>query len=308
MAGSAPRLSIGLPVFNGERWVARAIQSLLEQSYRDFVLVVSDNASTDGTEQVVRGLAAEDPRIRYVRQPENRGGAWNFNEVFRLRDPGSEFFKWQAADDQVRPGFLEALIPVLDEQPDVVLTHCRSVDVFPDGSEQLQWPSPGGDDPDVVRRFADYTRHRHAALQQFGVVRSAVLARTALLAPFSDADLSLLAEISLHGRLVDVDEVLFARHVHDQQSTAAFRTRRERMTWWDPESAERLVLVPTWLMGRELLRAIDRAPLTREQRSGCLRALLPWAADSGLRLGNDLASSARAVAQHALAGVRRAAR
>jgi glycosyltransferase involved in cell wall biosynthesis len=307
VTATAPRLSIGMPVRNGEQWVARAITSLLEQDFEDFVLVVSDNGSTDGTATVVQDLAARDPRVRYVRQPVDHGGAWNFNEVFRLRDPGSEFFKWAAADDRHRPGFLSATIAVLDAQPDVVVAHCRTVDVVGAAQEEVLAPeSPEGHDPDVVRRFRAYTHHRHSAFQQFGVIRAAVLEQTALLAPFSDSDLSLLAEISLHGRLVDVDEVLFERYVHDSQSTATHRTRRQRMAWFDPDAADRVVLLPTAMMGRELLRAIDRAPLTAAQRRGCRRQLLGWVADSRLRFANDVASSARAAVERAVRRVRRA--
>jgi hypothetical protein len=123
------------------------------------------------------------------------------------------------------------------------------------------------------------------------------MARTALLAPFSDSDLSLLAELALHGRLVDVDDVLFERHVHSSQSTAAHPTRRSRMSWFDPAAADRVWLFPTWLMGRELLRAIDRAPLSSRDRWRCrARLALTWAPDSSLRFANDLVSSIRATA------------
>jgi glycosyltransferase involved in cell wall biosynthesis len=280
-----------MPVRNGGLWIEAAIGSLLEQDYTDFLLVVSDNGSTDDTEAVVRRLAAEDSRIRYVRQASDHGGAWNHNEVFRLRHPGSEYFKWAAADDRHRPGYLAATVKLLDERPEAVLAHCRTVDVLGDGPEHLAEESPAGDDPDTVRRFGAYVRQRHAAFQGFGLVRASAMARTALLAPFTDSDLSLLAELSLHGRLVDVDEVLFERRVHAGQSTATHRTRRERMAWFDPGAADRTWLLPTALMGRELLRAIDRAPLSPPERWGCRRQLLHWAADSAVRFGHDVSSS-----------------
>ena len=82
---AAPRLSIGLPVYNGENYLAAAIESLLGQTYGDFELIISDNASTDGTEDICRGYAAQDPRIRYCRQPQNIGGAPNHNYSGRSR-------------------------------------------------------------------------------------------------------------------------------------------------------------------------------------------------------------------------------
>ena len=70
---AVPRLSIGLPVYNGENFLAESIESLLGQSYEDFELIISDNASTDGTEDICRSYAQQDSRIRYIRQPHNIG-------------------------------------------------------------------------------------------------------------------------------------------------------------------------------------------------------------------------------------------
>ena len=108
-----PRVSVGIPVFNGERFLAETIESILAQTFKDFEIVISDNASTDRTEEICRSYAARDPRIRYNRNDTNRGAAWNHNRVFELAR--GEYFKWQSHDDfcaprvsggvRVRPGF-----------------------------------------------------------------------------------------------------------------------------------------------------------------------------------------------------------
>src|SRR4051812_3389434 len=92
-----PRLSIGLPVYNGERYVAQAVESLLGQTYSDFELIVCDNASTDGTEAILRKLAGSDSRVRYHRNDVNIGATPNFNRAFALAR--SPYFKWSAHDD-----------------------------------------------------------------------------------------------------------------------------------------------------------------------------------------------------------------
>jgi len=109
-----PKVSIGMPVYNGEPFIREAIDSLLAQNYKDFELVISNNASTDGTDAICREYAAKDARIRYVRQPVNQGGIANF--LFVLDEAVGEYFMWAAADDWWSPDWLSALVPLLEDQ------------------------------------------------------------------------------------------------------------------------------------------------------------------------------------------------
>ena len=84
MSNNKPRISIGMPVFNGEKFIAETLDSLLTQTYSDFELIISDNASTDNTEQICRKYASKDPRINYFRNKSNFGAAKNYNRVFKL--------------------------------------------------------------------------------------------------------------------------------------------------------------------------------------------------------------------------------
>src|ERR1035437_6848500 len=93
----SPKVSIGMRVYNGGKYIRRALASLLAQTFTDFELIISDNASTDGTEAICREYAAGDPRIRYVRQGENLGAMANFR--FVLNEAGGEYFMWAAHDD-----------------------------------------------------------------------------------------------------------------------------------------------------------------------------------------------------------------
>ena len=107
---STPKVSIGMPVYNGSPFIREALDSLLNQTFTDFELIISDNASTDETESICREYAAKDPRIRYVRQPENRGALLNFQ--FVLDEAVGEYFMWAAADDMWSSEWIEELLPV----------------------------------------------------------------------------------------------------------------------------------------------------------------------------------------------------
>jgi glycosyltransferase involved in cell wall biosynthesis len=118
----APLVSIGLPVFNGESFLRRALDSLLAQSFTDFELIISDNASTDQTRDICEEYAARDPRMRYIRQASNLGGLENFN--FVLREAQSKYFMWAAVDDLWDPEFILSLLKSLEEDPAAVGAFC----------------------------------------------------------------------------------------------------------------------------------------------------------------------------------------
>jgi len=103
-------LSVGMPVYNGEPFISEAIKSLLSQSFSDFRLVISDNASIDNTEEICRDYESRDKRVSYIKQERNMGGAYNFRFVVeQSQDP---FFMWAAADDRWDPLWLETLLPI----------------------------------------------------------------------------------------------------------------------------------------------------------------------------------------------------
>ncbi|MDR7898959.1 glycosyltransferase family 2 protein [Thermosynechococcus sp. JY1334] len=105
-----PKVSIGMPVYNGEKFIRDALDSLLAQTFTDFELIISDNASTDQTEAICREYAAKDKRIRYVRQAQNLGAAANFKYV--LDEARGEYFMGAAADDKWDPRWIEILLPI----------------------------------------------------------------------------------------------------------------------------------------------------------------------------------------------------
>ncbi|UBF27329.1 glycosyltransferase [Kovacikia minuta CCNUW1] len=121
MSDRLPRVSVGLAVYNGENYIREAIDSILAQTFEDFELIISDNASTDKTQEICLEYAARDQRIRYDRADRNRGAAWNQNRVFELST--GTYYKLAAHDDVIAPDYLAKCVAVLDQNPAVVLCH-----------------------------------------------------------------------------------------------------------------------------------------------------------------------------------------
>lgn len=121
-SATRPFVSIGMPVYNGERYIRQALDSLLAQTFTDYEIVVSDNASTDATGAICQEYEKKDSRIRYVRQPENLGAARNFKFVLDQATAG--YFMWAACDDVRSPDFIEINLRFLQSHPDFVASTC----------------------------------------------------------------------------------------------------------------------------------------------------------------------------------------
>ena len=228
-----PRVSIGLPVFNGARYLEATARSILDQSYRDLELVISDNASTDETPDICRELAREDPRVRYERVPENVGAAPNYNRLVDLAR--GEFFKWAPHDDPLAPTLVERFVEEFDARPDASLVYARAVRIDEAGVEVgLDTSSIATDAPSPVRRATHVIANVSMATPVVGLVRLDALRRTRLIASFPASDYVLLAELALLGAIVEHPEPLMRRRVHDQSSRKVNVTKRAAQRWFDP--------------------------------------------------------------------------
>lgn len=170
----APRVSIGLPVYNGQDYLSQALDALLAQTYSDFELVISDNASMDDTEEICRQYAARDGRIRYHRSEENLGAAPNFNRAFELSR--AEYFKWAAHDDLCGPEYLERTVAVLDGDASVVLCHVGTTETDESGTVvRTLAPKPQMGSRHVHERLYDCICVPHPQVMVFGLIRANVL-------------------------------------------------------------------------------------------------------------------------------------
>jgi glycosyltransferase involved in cell wall biosynthesis len=270
---SLPRLSIGLPVYNGERFLRFALDAILNQTYRDFELIISDNASTDSTMRICQEYAARDSRVRYCRNLENVGSAENFNLVFA--QARGQYFKWSAADDIISPTFLEKCIEVLDRDPSILLSYSRADRIDSSGEVDGSYDYPMRvSHPSAHVRFSDLILVNHFCIAVFGVVRREVLAKTPLIGKYVGSDRVLLAELGLRGRFYEVPEYLFHRRDHPQSSGRMFNIYN-RLAWFDPSKRSQLNLV-NWRVGMEYIHSINRVNLPLVEKMQCYQSTLRW--------------------------------
>jgi glycosyltransferase involved in cell wall biosynthesis len=247
MSHSSPvKVSFGLPVYNGERFVAKAIQSLLDQTFTDFEVIVCDNASTDSTAEICEEFARQDSRIRYHRQEINIGAKANFNRVFEYSR--GKYFKWVAADDVCGPRYLALTVGALDRDPTAVLAHTRSSIINSKDEvvspEELEHGTIFDEGVPVDVRPIDGTRcfdagHRHQRFQEilldtfwcfeiFALIRREAMLLTYPKRPYYGSDKVMLAQLSLLGRFIELPEMQFFRRAHRGNSTNLTINDREK--------------------------------------------------------------------------------
>jgi glycosyltransferase involved in cell wall biosynthesis len=211
-ATRVPRVSIGLPVYNAP-YLGRTVDSLLAQSFVDFEVIISDNASTDGTATVARDYAARDSRVRYIRNPRNIGVARNYNRTVDLAR--GQYFKWAASDDLIDPTFVEKCVKVLDHDRSVVAAFARTKLIDADDQPLTDChDSFHVVDARPSDRLARVFTNLGLCDAQYGVIRLETLRKTHLLGNFVGSDLAFLAELALHGKLFEIQEYLFLRRMH----------------------------------------------------------------------------------------------
>jgi glycosyltransferase involved in cell wall biosynthesis len=273
-----PRLTIGMPVRNGERYLELAASSVLAQTFEDLELLIADNASTDGTAAICEELRRRDPRVRCVRHAENIGVAGNHN--FTAENARGELFRWAAHDDLIEPTTLEKCVDLLDGSgPGTVLAFPRTEIIDEHGDHLMFWseqgaieePTPSG----RLRALLESPRgHLYGGFLTpfYGVMRTAVLRSTALHRYFYAADLVLLVELGLRGRFAEVGEPLYKRRQHAAQSGGwSSATELERDLWMNPGFRGHSMLRTRLTAG--YVDAVLRAPMTPLERLRCLAAV-----------------------------------
>jgi glycosyltransferase involved in cell wall biosynthesis len=286
---SAPLVSVGLFVYNGERFIEEALESILTQTFTDFELIISDNASTDRTGKIARAYAERDDRIRYYRNETNIGAGWNARRVYELAT--GKYFKWAAVDDIIEPDLLRRCVEILEGDPGCVVAYARTKEVDENGTFIKNYMMPmqtSSNDPAV--RFREMLLIDHNCYQIYGVMRMSALRRIPPQGVYVSGDRVLLARMSLLGRFYEVPEHLFISRHHSAQSTKTLpvrmkQSRRLRLTnrysalpspeWWDPAKT-RTISFPEFRKLREYFLSVYCAPLGAGQKLRCYSMLLPW--------------------------------
>jgi glycosyltransferase involved in cell wall biosynthesis len=277
-AAAAPRLTLGLPVYNGERFLAESIDALLAQTYTDFELIVSDNGSTDRTPEIARRYADQDPRVHYVHHPVNRGSTYNHNVTIQLAR--GQLFKWVSHDDLYHPELLQRCVEAIDARPEISLAHAWTAFIDEEGhvTHKIDYPLTT-DVPDPVERFRSIL-YTHGGDDIYGIIPMSVLRRVRPFGSYHWADRTYVAELALQGPFHNVPEFLYFRRDHPARTTrVGNRDIRVRCSRLDPARANRwrhpvVRLVGEYLLG--FVTAIGRAPISRRDRWRCRKVLALW--------------------------------
>jgi glycosyltransferase involved in cell wall biosynthesis len=294
-----PRLAIGLPVRNGERYLLEAVECLLTQTHADFELLIADNASTDATPDICRELVRRDARVSYVRHRENIGAAPNFNFVFR--QTRGEYFKWVAHDDLCEPAFLARCIEQLDNDPAVALCHTHSNWIDSEGAVLGPANYDGGvTDARPSRRFIAALRLGYPVIV-WGVFRRDAANGTGLIESFVGSDRYFLGELLLRGRAALVPECLFSLRQHESSFNRSYHrlSHQDRQLWFDP----RMRMGGVTAMAAVTARVVGRLvfdPIPLRERAAC-------AGYVGRRLGGFLKHRVVDAAGRAIGGLGHAA-
>lgn len=201
-------VSIGVPVFNGGTYLRGALESLVGQDYKNIELIISDNGSTDRTEEICREYEAHDPRIRYFRSEKNEGIFRNFQRVFELST--GVYFMWAAYDDLWDPSFVRKCKEMLESTPDAALicTNVRIIDE--EGNKVSEKALIGASAPDRATRVRQFLSCHDLGYPTYGLARRETFERLLPLQPFWGTDFIFLTKLCLLGAIGVVPEALFS--------------------------------------------------------------------------------------------------
>lgn len=286
--GPRPRVSIGLPVYNGENYMAAAIEGVLAQTFTDLELIIADDASTDRTAEICRDYAARDPRVRYHRNERNRGAAPNYNNLVRLAR--GEYFKWIAHDDVITPDYLAKTVDALDRRPEAVLAHTQVRMIDKDGGELTFYDNalPLTTGTSQAERFRGVVLDRYAHHAFFGLMRAEALGKTPLHKSYAGGDRALVVFLALLGPFAHVPEPLYWQRHHPDRYFVKV-SARERAAWHDRENTM-IVASPLFHLYKELIWGVRTYVAEANERRRCYRDLARWWAFdmNGLRVGLEL--------------------
>ncbi|WP_405234358.1 glycosyltransferase family 2 protein [Lentisalinibacter salinarum] len=265
------RVTIGVPVFNGENWLAATVNSVLDQTFADLKVVICDNASTDGSAEIASALVKQDERITYHRNQENVGVFRNFDRAFELSD--SEFFKWCAVGDLIDKSFVARAVEALDRRQDAVLAYSQT-ELFGEFSDkpEIQDVEMELDVPDAVARYRAYFGNCRLNNLFHGLIRSDALSRTGLNKRFRGSDQCVVAALLLRGPFVRLGGKLLYRRVDVDTSTA--RKSASELRDFFSSDLRALDQLPTWKFQLQLFVDLLRSPLRYSEKLTLVKFLI----------------------------------
>lgn len=231
-------MTIGIPVYNGEDYIEATLDSALAQTHRNIEILISDNASTDRTPEILREYAERDDRIRLMLNDVNVGAAPNYNLV--LNGAKADYFAWLSADDLLEPTYVERAVEILNARPEVVCVYSHSGRIDQHGERvgdyhdtmaklRLDHSNPGVRFSDAVLGFP--------AIVLFGVMRRSTMLDTPGHGAYIGGDRVFVSEMALKGLIVRVSEELFQRRVHPD-AYSSILDKSAKAKWFAGEDAE----------------------------------------------------------------------
>jgi glycosyltransferase involved in cell wall biosynthesis len=258
-----PRVSIGMPLYNREKYVAASIEAHLHQTYSDFELIITDNASTDRGPEICKAYAAKDSRVKYFLNPVNLGATGNFRRCFELST--GEFFRWTPSDDLVSPNLLERAVQILDSDPSVFVAYPRTKLIDADGNitgdfdEELHLMQ---DQPS--ERWKGVSRNLRLGNLHYGLSRMDKMRKTGLLRNYMGGDFPLISEMSLYGKFCEIPDAFFYRRMHEEASSA-MKDKKDVMAFFDPKKRNKFFLY-NWVHLGANLKSTARAPISLSEK------------------------------------------
>ncbi|HKK15614.1 MAG TPA: glycosyltransferase family 2 protein [Gammaproteobacteria bacterium] len=272
-----PLVSIGIPVYNGENYLHYAIESVLAQTYSNFELIISDNASIDATQEICREFTCQDNRIGYYRNEKNLGAGPNYDNCFRLSS--GKYFKWVAHDDMIDKSYLEKTVAALENNPDAVLCFTDVLRINGNNKtiDQHEFNYPGIFSSSQSRRFLAMLRYFVNNECFFSLYRRSVLKGSELHGNYMNSDLVLMTEIALRGSFVKVAEPLFLNREHDERFIRTiYPDRIDAARWFDTRGSSRKSYRLITLY-RKYIEVIKKNVSDRREKRRCFGYLLQYA-------------------------------
>jgi glycosyltransferase involved in cell wall biosynthesis len=275
-------LGIGLPVYNGEKHVALALDSILAQTYENFELIISDNASTDRTEEICRDYARRDRRVRYLRNSENLGAAKNYNRVFELFS-GGKYFRWNSHDDLIAPSYLEKCVAALEASPRASVAFPRRRYITWEEGRLIgnAWESVAGASTEdglatgrPTNRLESFANINFATILRlyggwfpvfaFALYPTEILRKTHGVGSFPGGDRVLVAELALLGEFVEVPEELYFQRLHPASGWTMRKNLQQEAEWFVPRS--RAPKLPKLSLYLQYFKAVYRSPIPSQKK------------------------------------------
>jgi glycosyltransferase involved in cell wall biosynthesis len=268
-----PLISVGLPVCNAGSYIKDAIESVLAQTFDDFELIISDNASTDCTNDICRAYAGKDRRVRFFVNEQNCGIAENYNRVFGLAT--GKYFHWMGGDDSHDPLFLERCVAALEAHPGHVLCYStvKVIDAHGDELCVVDNAMLGTTSPCTAKRLRTVMFEDPFCHTVFSLFRTATLRTTDLIGNFHNSDRVLVAQAALQGPFLHIPEALFFNRDHPDR----YSNRPE--LWhcgYYGMSKKDHVALPHWRTYTEYVGAVRRFVKEPRERRECYRELAKW--------------------------------